>query len=64
MRKVVAVAIFALFSLSLSGNIFAETNATDDEWHFMVAPLFLWGLNIEGLPQTQDKNQGVLIRSY
>ena len=48
MRKILAIAIFGIFSLSLSGNVFAETNATDDEWHFMVAPLFFWGLNIDG----------------
>ena len=47
MKKIVDIAIVSLFSLSLSGNVFAGTNSTDDEWHFMVAPLFLWGLNID-----------------
>ena len=48
MRKILAIAIIGIFALSFSGNVFAETNATDDEWHFTVAPLFLWGLNIDG----------------
>ena len=48
MRKILAIAIAAFFLLSLSGNVFAETSASDDEWHFMVAPLFLWGLSIDG----------------
>ena len=39
MRKNLAIAIAALFSLSLSGNVFAETKAADDEWHFAAVVL-------------------------
>ena len=47
MRKIVTIVVATLFSLSLAGNVFAETNS-DDEWHFMVAPFFLWGQSTDG----------------
>jgi hypothetical protein len=51
MRKIITFSVITFFLLSLSGNVFAGTNTTDDEWHFMVAPLFLWGLNVDGTTQ-------------
>ena len=29
----------------------ADTKSSDDEWHFTLAPLFLWGMNIDGTSQ-------------
>ena len=51
MRKIVAVAFAIVFSLTLSGIVFAETKRTDDEWHFTLAPLFLWGISTDGTSQ-------------
>jgi len=48
MKKNLALIIAILFLLCFSGNVFAQTTATDDEWHFMVAPLFFWGQSTDG----------------
>ena len=48
-NKITAIIIGSVFvALSIVHVASAETKAADDEWHFMVAPLFLWGMNIDG----------------
>lgn len=48
MKRNVLVAFTVLLSLSLSTITFAETKKSDDDWQYMIAPFFLWGMNIDG----------------
>ena len=48
MKKLLVVVLATIFILSLSGNVFAEAQSADDEWHFLVSPLFFWGMSIDG----------------
>jgi hypothetical protein len=39
-------------SVCIAGSAMAaETRYSDDEWHYTLAPFFLWGMNIEGTSQ-------------
>jgi hypothetical protein len=39
-------------SICIAGSaIAADAKSSDDEWHFTLSPLFLWGLNIDGTSQ-------------
>lgn len=39
-------------SVCIAGSTMAaDTKSPDDEWHFTLAPLFLWGMNIDGTSQ-------------
>ncbi len=39
-------------SICIAGSAMAaETKSSDDEWHFILSPLFLWGMSIDGTSQ-------------
>ena len=39
-------------SICIAGSaIAADAKSSDDEWHFTLSPLFLWGMNIDGTSQ-------------
>ena len=43
-RKLLSIAVLTAGTLALS----TEVYASDDEWEFALAPLFLWGVNLDG----------------
>ena len=48
-KRLTIIIIGSVFiALSIGNVAFAGTKATNDEWHFSLAPMFLWGISTEG----------------
>jgi hypothetical protein len=52
MKTLQKAALPICLSVCIAGSAMAaETTAPSDEWHFTLAPLFLWGMNVDGTSQ-------------
>ena len=51
-RSLQKAALATCMTICIAGSAMAaDTKLSDDEWHFTLAPLFLWGMNIDGTSQ-------------
>ena len=51
-KRILAIFIASSFLVLCVGNLsWAETKTTDDQWHFTLSPMFLWGISIDGTSQ-------------
>ncbi|MCP3867697.1 MAG: hypothetical protein GY703_06290 [Gammaproteobacteria bacterium] len=48
MNRVIKSVLSALLAVVMVQNAAADTTKSEDDWQFKLAPLFLWGMNING----------------
>ena len=53
-RKVQIFSFITLFSMTLTGSVFAGSESDVDEWQFNLIPFYVWVVNIEGSSQASS----------
>ena len=56
MRMTTRVLLSAIVLAGMAQQVGADTAKSEDDWHFTLAPLFLWGMGIEGTSSIGSSN--------